>query len=104
MLPTVLRSWRSSVCATAQPSLFLADQVLDRKHDVVEELLAVSLDQDRPSAVRIRWMVIPGVSLSGTAIIDRPRCLGTSQLLRQRQSPQSASWAPLLHILAPLRT
>ena len=34
----------------------------------------------------------------------RPRCFGTSQLVRARHSPQSDHQAPVVHIFEPLRT
>ena len=33
-----------------------------------------------------------------------PRCLGTSQFVRARHSPQSAHQAPVVQILEPLST
>ena len=35
---------------------------------------------------------------------DRPRCLGTSQLVRARHSPQSDHHAPVVHTLEPFNT
>ena len=34
----------------------------------------------------------------------RPRCLGTSQLVRARQSPQSDHQAPVVHTFDPFNT
>ena len=34
----------------------------------------------------------------------RPRCFGTSQFERAKQSPQSAHHAPVVHIFEPLST
>ena len=69
-----------------RPALvLLADHVLGRELDVVEELRAeVAVDAgDR----RIGSMVRPGVPFSGTAIVDSPRCFGTSQSVRARHRP-----------------
>ena len=40
-----------------------------------------------PVTARIGSMVRPGVPLSGTAIVESPRCFGASQSVRARHRP-----------------
>ena len=56
-----------------------------------------------PLSISIRWTSMPGWWI-GSMNTVRPRCLGTSQLVRARQSPQSDHQAPVVHTFDPLST
>ena len=56
-----------------------------------------------PFSISIRWTSMPGWWI-GSMKTESPRCLGTSQLVRARQSPQSDHQAPVVHTFEPLST
>ena len=56
-----------------------------------------------PLSISIRWTSMPGWWM-GSMKTERPRCLGTSQLVRARQSPQSDHQAPVVQTFDPLST
>ena len=98
--PVAFLSWKSRVCATDQPSFSCPIRF---SNGIDTSSKNSWQNSDSPSACRIGSMVTPG-ALSGTANIDRPRCLGTSQFVLARHIPTSAVAAPVLQILDPLST
>ena len=56
-----------------------------------------------PLSISIRCTSMPGWWMRSMNT-DRPRCLGTSQFVRARHSPQSDHQAPVVQILEPLST
>ena len=56
-----------------------------------------------PFSISIRWTSMPGWWIGSMKTVS-PRCLGTSQLVRARHSPQSDHQAPVVQIFDPLST
>jgi hypothetical protein len=95
-----MRSWNSHRVATVQPS----STSPTRSESGTTTSVKYSWQNSRlPLSISMRWTSMPSRSM-GTMNTVSPRCLGTSQFVRARHSPQSDHQAPVVHTLEPLST
>src|SRR5581483_2423234 len=94
-----MRSWNIHLVPTVQPPSISPIRSLSGTRTSARNSWQNSID---PLSISIRCTSIPGC-LIGSMKTVKPRCFGTSQLVRARQRPQSDHQAPVVQTFEPLR-
>ncbi len=95
-----MRSWNIHRTPTVQPPSTSPIRSLSGTRTSVRNSWQNSL---LPLSISMRLMSTPGWRIGRMKTV-RPRCLGTSQLVRARHRPQSAYHAPVVQIFEPFST
>ena len=95
-----MRSWYIQRMPTVQPS---STSPMRSVSGIRTSVMNSWQNSFEPLSISMRWISMPGWWI-GTMNTVRPRCFGTSQLVRARHSAQSDHQAPVVQIFEPLRT
>ena len=95
-----MRSWNIQRVTTVQPS---STSPMRSVSGTMTSVMNSWQNSREPFSISIRCTSTFGWWI-GSMNTVRPRCLGTSQLVRARHSPQSDHHAPVVHTFEPLST
>ena len=95
-----MRSWNIQRVPTVQPS---STSPTRSESGTTTSVMNSWQNSRDPLSISIRCTSIPGWWI-GSMNTVRPRCFGTSQLVRARHSPQSDHQAPDVHTFDPFNT